>query len=139
MTHFPFRINLLIFILVYHVESYGYFLSIYKSLGHSIDFVNMKFVVELIVFPIKFYRTTYFCGEFITEILLFLLMSGKKNAPKKKAPGTLPPPPPPPPPPPKDITLRKTAPEKLPLEKLVYCFSLLLLLLSTLFYCSNFC
>ena len=66
MTHFPFHINLLIFILVYHVESYGYFLSIYRSLGHSIDFVNMKFVVEVIVFPIKFYRKTYFCGEFIT-------------------------------------------------------------------------
>lgn len=89
MTHFPFCINLVIFIFVYPVESYGYFLGIYRRLGHSIDFVNMKFVVEVIFFLINSTGKLIFVESSLQNFAIFVDVW--KNAPKKKAPGTLPP------------------------------------------------
>ena len=54
---FPFCINLEMCILVFNLESYGYFyMGICRSLCHSYNFVNMRFVVKVIFFPTKFYR-----------------------------------------------------------------------------------
>ena len=42
-------------------------MGICGSLCHSFNFVNVKFVVKVIFFPIKFYRKIYFYGKFVTE------------------------------------------------------------------------
>ena len=34
---------------------------------HSFNFANVRFVVKIIFFPIKFYKKIYFHGKFITE------------------------------------------------------------------------
>ena len=68
------------------------FVEVYVS--HSFNFVNMKFVVEVIVFPIKFYRKIYLYGEFITEFCCFYWClekslhekSSRKIAPTPKLP-----------------------------------------------------
>ena len=44
-----------------------------RSLCHFFNFVNMRFVVKVIFFSIKFYKKIYFRGKFVTEFCFFLL------------------------------------------------------------------
>ena len=50
-------------------------MGICRSLYHSFNFVNMRFVVKVIFFPIKFYKKIYFHGNFITKFHFFFLLS----------------------------------------------------------------
>ena len=42
-----------------------------SQIFHSLNFVNMRFVVKVKFFPIKFYKKIYFHGNFITTFFLF--------------------------------------------------------------------
>ena len=42
-----------------------------EVLCQSFTFVNMRFVVKIVFFPIKFYKKIYFHGKFITEFYFF--------------------------------------------------------------------
>ena len=44
-----------------------------RSLCHFFNFVNMRFVVKVIFFSIKFYKKIYSRGKFVTEFCFFLL------------------------------------------------------------------
>ena len=46
-------------------------MGICRSLRHSFNFENMKVVVEVICFPIKFYKKIYFHGKYVTEFCYF--------------------------------------------------------------------
>ena len=45
-------------------------MGICRSLCHSFNFVNMRFIVKVIFFPIKFYKKLYFHGKFITDFVV---------------------------------------------------------------------
>ena len=62
-------------VLVYNLESYEFFyMGICRSLCHSFNFVDMRFVVTVIFFPIKFYRKIYGHGKFL-EFCCFFFFS----------------------------------------------------------------
>ena len=42
---------------------------------HSLNFVNMRFAVKVIFFPVEFYKKIYFHGKFITEFCYFFFCS----------------------------------------------------------------
>ena len=42
---------------------------------HNFNYVNMRFVVKVIFFPIKFYKKIYFHGKFVTEFFYFFFYS----------------------------------------------------------------
>ena len=46
-------------------------MGICGSLFHSFNFINMRFVVKVTFFPIKFFKKIYFHGKFITEFCHF--------------------------------------------------------------------
>ena len=50
-------------------------MGICRSLCHSYNFVNMRFVVKDKCFPIKCNRKIYFHGKFITEFYYFFFFS----------------------------------------------------------------
>ena len=50
-------------------------MGICRSLYQSFNFVNMRFVVKVIFFSIKFYKNIYFHGKFITEFCYFFFFS----------------------------------------------------------------
>ena len=59
---------------VYNLDSYEYFwMGIGRGLCQSFTFVNMRVVVKVILFPIKFYNKIYFHGKFITEFCYILI------------------------------------------------------------------
>ena len=64
--------NLVIFVSIYNLESYGYFqLGICGNLCHSFHILIMSFVGNAAFFPIKFLLKIYFRGKFATEIWYF--------------------------------------------------------------------
>ena len=44
-----------------------------KVFRRSFTFVNMRFIVEVIFFSIKFYKNIYFYGKFNTEFTCYFL------------------------------------------------------------------
>ena len=57
-------------------ESYKYFQKgVCRSLCHSFDFEDIRFVVKVIFFSIKFYEKMYFHGKFITEFYFFFTLT----------------------------------------------------------------
>ena len=61
---------------VYNLESYECFsMTIFRSLCHSFDFVNTRFKVKIIFFPVKFYKKIYFYGKFVTEFCSFFALT----------------------------------------------------------------
>ena len=46
-----------------------------RSLCHLFNFVNMRFVVKVIFFSIKFYKKIYFRGKFVTEFCFFFTLA----------------------------------------------------------------
>ena len=47
-------------------------MSTCRSSCQSFTFINMRFVVKVIFFPVKFYKKIYFQGKYIKEYYFFI-------------------------------------------------------------------
>ena len=57
---------------VYNLESYECFqMGICRSLCQRFTFVDMRFVVKVIFFSIKFYKKICFHGKFMTDFFFY--------------------------------------------------------------------